>query len=297
MFDRIGASVPGTVLITGGSSGIGLAAGRRFAEQGWTVVLAARSQSALTRATAQVPRARAEVVDVCDERSVADLFERVGPVDVVVHSAMVMAYGELERVDPAVFRTVIRTGIEGTFYVARAALKGFRQRHKGNLIVVNSLVGQIASPQLGAYTTAKWGQFGLLRTLQLELRHERDIHVCTVTPGAVNTPIYRQAANVTGRQPRPPMPVDQPDKVAAAILGCVQRPRAEVSVGMANRFIRFGFTVFPSLYNVLVGPLLDRLSLLNEQTKDSDGNVFTPEPAAEAEVDQWTRRWSTSGKH
>jgi short-subunit dehydrogenase len=162
--------------------------------------------------------------------------------------------------------------------------------------VVNSLLGHITSPQLGAYVTAKWGQAGLLRTLQQELRGNDQIHLCSVTPGAVNTPIYRQAANVTGHQPRPPLPVDQPDKVARAILRCVERPRAEVSVGIANRVVRAGFVLFPRLYDLLVGPMLDRFSLLSKQVGSSNGNVFTPEPAAEAEADRWVRRWSVSAK-
>lgn len=286
-----------TILITGGSSGIGLATGRLFAQQGWQVILAARSETALARASASIAGSTYHVVDVSDEDSVIRLFEQVGPVQVVVHSATVMAYGRLEELDPAVFKTVTRTAIEGTFSVAQAALKGFRRQGKGILVVVNSLVGQIASPYLGAYATAKWGQAGFLRTLQQELRGEPDIHVCTIMPGGVNTPIYRQAANVTGRQPRPPMPVDQPEKVAEAILGCVKQPRARVDVGLANRFIRFGFVFFPPLYDILVGPLLNRFSLLAEPVADSTGNVLDPAPEGEAETDQWVRRWSASARH
>lgn len=289
--------MPKTVLITGGSSGIGLATARRFAADGWSVILAARSEPALQRAVAALPSSRYLVADVADPVSVCRLFDAAGPIDVVVHSAMAMAYGRMEKLDPEVFSTITRTGIEGTFQVARAALDGFRRQGHGTLIAVNSLVGHIVSPQLGAYTVAKWGQSALLRTLQLELRADKDIHVCSITPGAVNTPIYRQAANVTGRLPRPPMPVDPPEKVAAAIMRCVERPRNEIQVGLANRFIRFGFTFVPQLYNVLVGPLLERLSLLNKQVEDSSGNVFDPVPGAEAETDRWTRRWSISERH
>lgn len=287
----------GTVLITGGSSGIGLAAARRFSEQGWTVVLAARSAAALARAASGLERTTFHPVDVADRASVESLFAAVGSVDVVVHAAMVMAYGRVEDLDPEVFATVTRTGVEGTFYVAQAALRGFRRQGRGNLIVVNSLLGHIVSPKLGAYASAKWGQRALVRSLQLEMRDEREITVSMVSPGAVNTPIYRQAANVTGRQPRPPMPVDQPDKVAAAILRCTRRPRNELSVGLANPVIRLGFTLLPKVYDVLVGPLLDRFSLLNQPVADSPGSVFEPVADAEAEQDRWRRRWSISARH
>ncbi|HEX2903761.1 MAG TPA: SDR family NAD(P)-dependent oxidoreductase [Jatrophihabitans sp.] len=290
----------GSVLIIGGSSGIGLAAARRFAARGWTVTLAARSETALARAATGLAGARWQQVDVADRESVRRLFTDCGPVDVVVHTAMVMAYGRIDELDADVYRTVVRTGVEGSFHVAQAALAGFRSRGRGRLIMVNSLVGHIVSPQLGAYASAKWAQLALIRTLQLELRGEPGISVCSISPGGVNTPIYRQAANVTGRRPRPPMPVDQPDKVAAAIVHAAERPgRApkEVSVGLANPLIRLGFGLLPKLYDVLVGPLLDRLSLLDRGAERTTGNVFAPVPGEEAERDRWTRRWSVSDRH
>jgi len=289
--------VAGSVLITGGSSGIGLATARRFAERGWSVVLAARSEAALIRAAAQVSGAQYRAVDVTDQQAVEQLFADCPPFEVVVHAAMVMGYGRVEELDPEVFRAVTRTGVDGTFHVARAALASFRRHGRGKLIVINSLVGHIVSPQLGAYATAKWAQAALIRTLQLELRGQDAIRVCSIVPGAVNTPVYRQAANVTGRRPRPPLPVDQPDAVAAAVLRCLDRPRDELSVGLANRFIRFGFTFVPGLYNRLVGPLLTRLSLLDEPTEPATGNVLAPVPGREAEADRWTRRWSISSRH
>lgn len=236
-----------------------------------------------------------QALDVTDAGSVRAFFEAVGTerLDTVVLTAATMAYGKIEELDPEIFQRVTRIAIEGTFAVARESLTIFRRQRAGTLIVVNSVVGSIAAPQLGAYVTAKWGQAGLLRTLQLEMLGEPDIHVCTISPGGVNTPIYRQAANITGRSPKPPLPVDQPEKVAEVILHCMEQPRNRISVGLANHFMRFGFQAVPWLYDRMVGPLLQLLSLTGEPTQPSTGNVLEPNPEGEAVSGPWQKRWTS----
>ena len=178
--------------------------------------------------------------------------------------------------------------------MARHSLASFGRQRYGTLVVLNSLVGSIAAPEMGAYVTAKWGQAGLLRTLQLEVLHQPGIRVCSVAPGGVNTPIYRQAANITGRSARPPIPVDPPEQVAEVILRCLDQPRNRVSVGLANHLIRFGFQATPWLYDRMVGPLLHWLSLVAEPARPSTGNVLATVPDGEAVHGRWTGRWVPS---
>ncbi len=285
------------VVVTGASSGIGLSAARAFAARGAWLVLASRSADRLAEVAAQCMAdgaAGAAVVatDVSDERSARALIDTAvaehGRIDVVVHAATVMAYGTIEELPTEIFTSVVDTAIEGTFFVARAVLAAFRGQHRGHLVVVNSLLGSIAAPQMGAYVVAKWGQAGLLRVLQLETRDEPGILVSSVSPGGVNTPIYSQAANVTGRSARPPLPVDSPEKVAAAIVSCVDRRRARVSVGPANPLIVAGFRLLPRVYDVLVTPLLHLASLTRRPgTEPSEGNVLKPQPGGEAEHGRW----------
>jgi len=291
------SSRPEVVVVTGASSGIGLSAARAFAGRGAELVLASRSAERLAVVAAQclaegAASASVAVTDVADEQAVRRLIDGAldqhGRIDVVVHAATVMAYGTLEEVPTEIFTAVVDTAVKGTFFLARAALAAFRTQHHGHLVVVNSLLGSIAAPQMGAYVVAKWGQAGMLRVLQLETRDEPAILVSSVSPGGVNTPIYSQAANVTGRSARPPAPVDSPEKVARAIVSCVDRRRARVSVGLANPLIVAGFRLLPRVYDALVTPLLHLASLTRHPaTEPSTGNVLAPQPVAEAEHGGW----------
>jgi NAD(P)-dependent dehydrogenase (short-subunit alcohol dehydrogenase family) len=286
------------VVVVGASSGIGLSVVRAFAVRGDHLVLASRSAERLSDVAEQclaggAASALAVVTDVRDEASVDALLSRAvaehGRVDVVVHAASVMAYGPVREVPAEVFRAVVDTAILGTFHVSRAALGAFGDR--GHLVVVSSVLATIAAPDMSSYVTGKWGQAGLVRVLQIENRRPRQVHISLITPGSVNTPIYAQAANVTGRLPRPPIPVDPPEKVARAIVRCVVKPRPRVSTGLANPAMVFGFRALPGLFDALVRPLLRVFSLRRKGATPTTGNVFTPQPAGESEHGPWTSRW------
>jgi NAD(P)-dependent dehydrogenase (short-subunit alcohol dehydrogenase family) len=286
------------VVIFGASSGIGRAAALRFAARGDRLVLSSRSEQALHPLARDCLRAGATVVDtiVTDvavraevELAVALTISRHGRIDVVVHTAAVMAYGTVETIPAAVFERVVATAVFGTANVARAVLPQLRQQSAGTLIVVNSLLGSVTVPDLGAYAVAKWGQRALVRTLQQELRRVRCVRVCLVSPGSVNTPIYYQAANFLGRGVRPPWPVRSPEHLGQIIERLADRPRQHVSLsaGITNPLIISGFRLFPALYDRIVGALFRVLSLSRRPLDASIGNVERPRPEAERMHGHW----------
>ena len=214
--------------------------------------------------------------------------EQFGRLDVVVHAAQVMAYGRIEDVPREVFEQVVDVAVHGTAIVARVVLPVFRKQGAGHLVVVNSLLGNIATPLLGSYVTAKWGQLGLVRVLQQETRDEPGISVSAVQPGGVDTPIYFQGAAWTGSTGRPPPPVYSPQRVARSVLSTARRGRAGiVQAGVFNPLITAGFRLVPGVFDVLVGPLLQRMAIANDDVPPTEGNVFESKPAGNATEGRW----------
>ncbi|MEU8392791.1 SDR family NAD(P)-dependent oxidoreductase [Micromonospora sp. NPDC048843] len=276
------------VVIVGASSGIGRATARAFAERGDRLVLAARATTTLAEVRAECADVDVLTVptDVTEpgalDALVGAAIDRFGRVDVWVHTAAVMAYGRFDELPERVFDQVVRTDLLGAAGSVRVALRHFRAAGAGTVILTGSVLGHITAPYMSAYVASKWGLQGLARTVQQELRDSPEIRLCLVNPGSVDTPVYQQAANYLGRIGRPPPPVAGPQRVARAIVDCVDRPRREVSVGRLNVVLRAGFTVLPGVYDVLVGPLMRAAGLSGQSVAAHDGSVFAPNPSGEA---------------
>lgn len=275
------------ILITGASSGIGRASARALAERGEHLILVARGVERLEATAAECRALGASSatvcpVDVADADGVDALWRRAvsdfGRIDGVVHSAGVAAYGRFTDIEPAVLERVMATNLLGTANVSRAALRHFTDAGGGALVLVGSLLGKIATPYMSPYLTSKWAVHGLARALQLEFRGSPDIAVTLVSPGGVDTPIYRWAASSLGRQGQPPPPVDQPEKVAAAVVNALARPRREVSVGLSNHLVVLGFRVLPGLFDRMVTPLMEQFGLDTPAVSPHPGNAFSPQP-------------------
>ncbi len=279
---------PRVILVTGASSGIGLATAIAASRFGDHVVLAARGESALKDAEGEcldagAASARAVPTDVTDDESVrrcvAEALEINGNLDVVVNSAGVVGYGRTEVVPPEVYEGVLSTNILGSVNVARHVVPVMRGRERGTLVLLGSVIGHIGVPGMSPYVVSKWGVRALARQLQLENRDRPGMHVVYVAPGGVDTPIYEVGANYLGFGGRPPPPVTTPEKVAVRILKSVDHPRPRVQVGLANDVMRFGFNAMPRLYDALVGPLFAMAAQDRSAPVPPDpGNVISPTP-------------------
>ncbi|CAN5869564.1 SDR family oxidoreductase [soil metagenome] len=279
------------VVVVGASSGIGRAAARQLAADGDDLVLVARAEGPLTETAAECERTGAASTTVCPvdvtdaaavDAAIAAVRDRYGDIDAVVHSAGVVAYGRFDQVPADVWDGVLRTNLLGAANVARAVLPDMRARNHGTVVLVGSLLGEIAVPDMSAYVVSKWAVRALGRELQLDNRDRPGVHISVVSPGGVDTPIYTQAANYLRRDVRPPPPVYTAETVAAAVVDAVASPRKRVAVGAANAVIKLGFTVTPGLYDVLVGPLFATLANGRSTLAPTTGNVLEPRPSGES---------------
>jgi NAD(P)-dependent dehydrogenase (short-subunit alcohol dehydrogenase family) len=272
------------VLITGATGGIGRAVALAYAGRGAQLVLVSRSPGLLKdlvqaceRRAAPAVSYVADVTDGAAVRAAVELaVEQYGRLDVVVHAAAVVAYGRLTQVPERVWDRTVEVGVRGTSNVAREALRVFEPAGAGSLVIIGSVLGQITAPRMGAYTAAKWAVHGLARVLQQEARRTPGVHVALVSPGGIDTRIYALAASYVGFPGSPPPPVLQPEAVARTVLRVVDGHRKNAAVGSANAVMRLGFNLLPGLYDVLVGPLFDRLALGRQPVEDGEGNVFRP---------------------
>jgi len=279
------------VLVGGASGGIGRATALMVAERGEHLVLTARGAPRLDEVATACARAGAASVtvttaDVSNRAAVEEMLDAVveqfGRLDGVVHTAGVAAYGRFVDVPPDIFERVLEVNLLGTANVARAVMRRFAaQDGGGHLVLVGSLLGKIATPFMSPYVTSKWAVHGLVRILQIEARTMPGVSVTLVSPGGVDTPIYRWSATFLGRGGQPPPPVDPPEKVARAVVRALDRSRREVSVGVANPVAVLGFRLFPGLYDVLVTPLMQTFGLEPEPTPASRGNLFESQPQPE----------------
>ena len=248
-----------TVAITGASSGIGRAAALRIAHRARSLALCARSGEALAEVAEECERRGAatlcRALDVADEDAVeafaAAAEEEFGRIDVWVNNAGAIAYGRFEEIPSEVFRGIVETNLMGQVHGARAALPRFRAQGGGVLINMSSVWGRVSSPEVTPYIVSKNAVRAFSECLAGELVDEEGIHVATMVPQAIDTPIFEHAGNYTGRQVRPIPPVLDVEEVARGIEQCAENPKREVNYGQAGRALEILHSLAPPLYRRL----------------------------------------------
>jgi NAD(P)-dependent dehydrogenase (short-subunit alcohol dehydrogenase family) len=231
------------VVITGASSGIGLATARLAAERGARVVMAARSQRGLVEGAEGIRREGGRVThvvaDVSDSTGVEAIAEHAlllfGHIDTWINNAAVTVYGRIEDVDVADMRRVFDVTFWGTVYGCRAAIPHLRESG-GAIINVGSMESEVALPLNGAYAAAKHAVRAFTDVLRMELEKEgANISVSLVKPAGIDTPFFEHAKNYLSGDPQPPPPVYSPEVVARTILTCAERPVRDIVVGGSGR--------------------------------------------------------------
>ncbi|PYR23885.1 MAG: 3-oxoacyl-[acyl-carrier-protein] reductase [Acidobacteria bacterium] len=197
MFDLSGK----VALVTGASRGIGRATAHRLAEQGATVIAAARGDHAagcVADITGRGHRAEALSVDVTDasalERVPAGIIERHGRLDVVVSNAGIARDQLLIRMKRAEWDAVLATNLTATFVLAQAAMRPMLKQRGGRIIAVSSVVGQMGNAGQTNYAASKAGLVGFVKALAREVA-SRGITVNAIAPGMIDTDMARAIAD------------------------------------------------------------------------------------------------------
>ena len=227
------------IVITGASSGIGLATARMAAERGARLVLAARSEDALRQLTDEITQAGGKAIHVVadmgneeDSHKIAAAARgKFGGFDTWVNNAGIGMYGKLQDIAIKDMRHLFETNFWGFVYGSLEAVKHLKQRG-GALINVGSTVSERALPLQGIYSASKHAIKGFTDALRMELEEEgAPISVTLVKPGAIDTPFPINAKNYLNKEPQHVPPVYAPEVVARAILHCAETPVRDVFAG------------------------------------------------------------------
>ncbi len=254
-----------TVVISGGSSGLGKAIGLEAAKQGATVVFLARRREKLRQAQAEASTlsgrpAYAFPVDVADpvaiEATVDQIHETVGPVDILVNAA---GFGHFETAfdtDMQVVARMFRVNVLGMMYLTKLLGRDMVTRQQGQIINIASMAGKMATPKSAIYSATKFAVLGYSNGLRLELK-PFGVKVTTVNPGPIATNFFSEA-NALDYLASVSWLVLDPDKLARRIVATFGRPVREIN---APWFMNLGadfYTLFPHLGDWLAAGMFNK---------------------------------------
>ncbi len=251
-------------IVTGASSGIGLATAHAFVERGAKVALVARTRDKLDALAAELgsDMSVSFPLDVADKRGIAELPKRVvdqfGGLDVVVNNAGVNHRGAVEARSLDDLEAIVDVNLMAPIRLIHAALPHLRA---GSVIVnVASLAGKVPVPHEATYSASKAGLCAFSRALGFELR-ERGVRVATVCPGPVDTGFFGDLEHVPNLVFSQPM--STAEQVAEAVVRAVETDVAEVDVpALSGKLATLGY-LSPKIFTTL-RPAFERLGARNK---------------------------------
>ena len=270
-----------SVLITGGSRGLGLLLARELADEGARLTLVARDEAELARAAEDIHARQpfAEVLTVAAdvrrrsdaERAVAQAVERFGQLDVLINNAGIIQAGPVDHMTFSDYEDAMATHFWGPLYLVVAARPHMRRQGDGRIVNISSIGGRIAVPHLLPYSASKFALVGLSDGLRVELARD-NIVVTTVCPGLMRT---GSAVNAMFKGQRAQeyawfaisdsLPISSVDarRAARQIVDACRRGDAELVISVQARLALLARTLAPELFSdvmtlinrVLPGPV------------------------------------------
>ena len=212
-------------IVTGGGSGIGKGIAKAFADEGCSVVIAARNSDRLDAAAAELSNGGGTVIsiptDVTSEEQMISLFaktmDQFGKLDVLVNNSGAFDGGPVEELTMEQWQKVIDVNVTGPFLGSREAFKIMKKQGGGRIINIGSIAAQKPRPRSSPYTTSKHAVWGLTQSLALEGR-DHGIAVSALHPGNVMVERRGDGKSATGRDEGPEPLISTEDMGRTALL-------------------------------------------------------------------------------
>ncbi len=245
------------LVITGATSGIGLATARRAARAGACVFLVARGEDDLRALCEEIQRdggrcawAVADVADIDALREASDKAVRLfGGFDTWVNNAGVSIFGPIKDTSLEDQRRLFETNYWGVVNGSLVAAEHLKEKAAGGAIInVGSILSDAPVPVQGVYSASKHAVKGFTNAFRMELmREQAPVAVTLVKPSAIDTPYNKHARNLMGQAFHNPQPVYATHVVADSVLHCASHPIREITVGGGGRLIASFYSALPGL--------------------------------------------------
>lgn len=272
------------IVITGASSGIGLATAQAAAKAGAKVVLAARNQEALSKIEQEIKNEGGQAIFVvadvgreADVKKIADAaISNFGGFDTWVNDAGVSIYGRLDEVTDEDNRRLFDTNFWGVVYGSLVAAKHLKNKG-GAIINVGSELSDISIPLQGMYSASKHAVKGFTDSLRIELMEDKaPVSVTLIKPAGIDTPYPQHAKNYTDRELTLPPPVYMPEEVAMAILEAAVNPHRDIMVGGGAKLMSSLNKRIPGVMDWVNSKIISKQQLRDEPAKHREGALHRP---------------------
>jgi len=291
-----------TVLITGGSRGLGLVMAREFAREGARLVLCARDEQELDQARLDLEKFGTEVMTArCDVTNrhdvmamVANVYTQLGSIDVLVNNAGVIQVGPLEVMTHEDFELTIQAHFWWPLNTIMAVLPSMREKKAGRIVNISSIGGKVSVPHMIPYSASKFALVGLSKGLRAELMKD-GIKVTTVCPGLMRTGSPRNA-DFKGKHEfeyawfsisdAMPLLSVSAENAARQVVSACKRGQAELVISVPAKIAVLFDSLFPETMSQM-------LALANGLLPKA-GGVGTERMKGRDSTSSWSPSWLTT---
>ncbi|KNB60456.1 SDR family NAD(P)-dependent oxidoreductase [Chryseobacterium sp. Hurlbut01] len=272
-----------TVVVTGGSSGVGRATVEAFALEGCNIVIAARGKEALEDTLKLCQELKVKAIAVPTDVSVAEDVDQLvkkailefGRIDVWVNNAGVMASGKFEEIPMELHEQVLKTNLFGYMHGAYSVLPIFKEQNEGILINNISIGGFMPAPYSAVYSSTKFGIRGMMECLQGEISDFADIHIANLYPQIQRSTGNSHSAKYSGLDFKVPPFAADPRDTAAKILQLAKNPKKDLFPDFTSRALVNIYQMFPkSIINTASAGM--RMMMKIKNAEPTSGNILQP---------------------